>query len=172
MSVTPAGPNWTSNPECKRRCKLIVFPIANAEWTKCVAFVFFSSRVKAGSMSLDRSFVLPFKQKGVCESVCKNAGENALCKCISTNQQMVTERRRLLNRAQLHHHHTHVLSSSLTHSLSLSSLSSLLPLVLFPLLYFHLLSLSPSPLPFSSLSKLVIFVVDLCHLYDFFPVYL
>lgn len=134
--MTPDGPNWTSNPACRRRRKLLVaFTMASAKaWTKFIDFVYFSSCVKAGAVSPTPSYISSFKQggrwwseqKGVRESVCTRKVVRMLCvslsKCISTAQQMVTERRRLLNRAQPHHH-SHVLSSSLSlhsHSFFLS----------------------------------------------------
>lgn len=141
--VMPAGPNWTSNPECKRICKLFSpWPVQRL-WTKCIHFISAHVCMKAGCMSPTPfpSFHLLSSEAGgaeglsskVCARVCVRNLVRMLCdslsKCITTNQQMVMERRRLLNRAPLHHHHTHVLSPSL---------ASILPLILIPLLYFHL----------------------------------
>lgn len=186
-SVMRASQNWTANSKCKRRRKLLIVTISPSPIQRLrqnALILFISAHVWRLARCLQTfSFISAFKQRGrwwsgwwwyrkVCERVCARNLVRMLCvllsKCITVDQQMVTARGRLLNRAQqLHHYHTHVLYS-------LSSLVFVLPLILFPLLHFHLLSLtlSLSPLPFSHLSRLVIFVVDLCHLYDFFLLYL
>lgn len=107
--------------------------------------------------------------------VCKKAGENALCFAQQTHYHGPAdgdgEKKAIEQSSTTPSSHPRLIFSL---PFSLASLSFVLPLLLFPLLYFHLLSLTFSlpPLPFSRLSKLVIFVVDLCHLYDFCLVYL
>lgn len=162
--IGPAGPNWTSISKCKRRRK----PFHHGQWKDLdkidwfFFFFYFSSCVKASSVSQTLSFISAFKQQGrwrsgwwwwcyrkVCVwvSVCNKAGEKALCFA----QQMHChgpadgdgERKAII-------HNTTSLLSHPRLIFSLSSLSSVLPLILFPLLYFHLpsLTVSLSPLPF------------------------